>query len=122
MKIKIIPKKVDYSSSELLDLSRMLRRARDEVEDVRRQLRHHSQLEECRRQLQRQEESLMLSTARVMDMSCAVSEIADLYRTAEGKNSDRLEERASGTYVRGEAAVFHASGSVNLQIRNILYR
>lgn len=122
MKIKIIPKKVDYSSSELLDLSRMLRRARDEVEDVRRQLRHHSQLEECRRQLQRQEESLMLSTARVMDMSCAVSEIADLYRTAEDKNSDRLEERASGTYVRGEAAVFHASGSVNLQIRNILYR
>lgn len=122
MKIKIIPKQADQSSSELLDLSRMLRRARDEAEDVRRQLRRHSQLEECRRQLQCQEEALTLLTARTVDMSCAMSEIADLYRAAEDKNVDRLDDRAPGIQIRGEAAVFHASGSVNRQIRNILNR
>ena len=52
MKIEVIPDKADQAGLEMLELSRMLRQAREEVEEVRRQLRRHSQLEECRYALQ----------------------------------------------------------------------
>lgn len=120
MKIEIVPQRADYSSAELLDLSRTLRRIRNEVEDVRRQLRHHTQLDGCRQLLQKQEDTLMLSTARMMDLSNALNEIADLYRTVEDKNADHLEERASERYIRSEVTIFSASSSINLQIRTIL--
>ena len=122
MKIEIIPKKADGASEDLLELSRLLRRAREEVGELQRQLRRHSQLEECRRQLREQEEALSLSTARTVDMSCALREIADLYRTAEEKNTERLEERISSNRIRGDVVVFGPDGGVNRQIRKILNR
>lgn len=122
MKIEIIPKRVDAAGQELLELSRLLRRARDSVEETRQQLRRHSQLEECRRQLQRQEEALTLSTARTVDMVCALREITDLYRTVEDRNAEYLEEQASVRRIQGDITVFGAGDSVSSQIKNILKR
>ncbi len=118
--MKIEPRKADMASQELLDLSRLLRQAREEVEEVRRQLRCHSQLEECRRQLKRQEDNLSLSTAKVVDMSCALREIADLYRAAEEKNVERLEERTSASRIRGDIVVFAPGSGVSDRIRTII--
>lgn len=122
MKIEIIPKRADAAGQELLELSRLLRRAREDVEKTRQQLRRHSQLEECRRQLQRQEEALTLSTAGAVDMCCALKEITDLYRTAEERNAEGLEEQASVRRIQGYVAVFGAGDGVDSRIRNILKR
>ena len=109
--MKIEPRRADVASQELLDLSRMLRQAREEVEEVRRQLRCHSQFEE---------DNLSLSTAKVVDMSCALREIAGLYRAAEEKNMERLEERTSASRIRGDVVVFAPGSGVSDRIRTII--
>ena len=58
MQIIVNTGKANIASADLLALSRTIRNLREEVEDVRRQLRQHTQLDSCRAELRKQEEAL----------------------------------------------------------------
>ena len=92
MHIEINSEKANNASMRLLDLSRTVRRSRECVEDARRQLRQLSDLDECRSALQRQEEDLALLTARIVNLSNALREIAEVYRLTEERSAEDLED------------------------------
>ena len=90
MKIRIQPQKTRAVSQELLDLSKKLRRYRFEIDEVRRNLRHHSDLEPCRRELLRQVEMAELETARVVKLVAALAEISKYCEQTEERNGDEM--------------------------------
>lgn len=120
MKIEVIPDKADQSGLDILELSRTLRQAREEVEEVRRELRRHTQLEECRYALQKQEDALARSTASCVKLSCSLREIAQLYRRTDRRNTDRLEERPASLRGREKIVVFGGAYGLDQTIRKIL--
>ena len=102
MKIRIQPQKTRAVSQELLDLSKKLRRYRFEIDEVRRNLRHHSDLEPCRRELLRQVEMAELETARVVKLAAALAEISKYCEQTEERNGDEME----GVKARGRSGWF----------------
>ena len=120
MRIIIQQKKALAISSELLDLSRRTRRARGRLEDVLREMRSLTELEECRRELQRQQESASVLTARLINLSTALREIAELYDAAESRNEDRTEGE-SWLYRRSAGGDLYTSdGGTRRQVERIL--
>ena len=122
MKIEVIPDKTDQAGLELLNLSRTLRQARDEVEAVRSQLRRHSQLEECRYALQKQVDALTQSTASCVKLSCSLREIVQMYRRTEDKNMNCLEETPSLARRKDEIVIFGSGYGLNQRVQQILNR
>lgn len=120
MKIEIVPEKVDNAGLDILELSRMLRRAREEVDEARLQLRCCSQLEECRYALQKQEDALSLSTANCVKLACSLREIAQIYRQTETKSISRLEERPSARGEKGSFIIFGGGYGLDRRVQNIL--
>ena len=92
MRIKADTGKANVASADLLSLSRAVRCLREETEAVRRRLRQSPQLDVCRAELRRQEEELALLTARLVNLSTAMSQIVQAYNRVEKRNLDRLEE------------------------------
>ena len=119
MKIRIQPQKTRAVSQELLDLSKKLRRYRFEIDEVRRNLRHHSDLEPCRRELLRQVEMAELETARVK-LAAALAEISKYCEQTEERNGDEME----GVQARGRNGWFGAGVAdltpVRSQVRAML--
>lgn len=122
MEIRVHTGKMDAASSDLLDLSRKVRQLRQEVEDVTRRLRSHSQLETCRGELQKQTEALELLTARLVSLSAAAGQISQVYRTGEDRNLDRLEEQEGTRRTIGEVAMYGVSDQYRNKIQQILYK
>ncbi|NBI65375.1 hypothetical protein D1646_00840 [Pseudoflavonifractor sp. 60] len=122
MKIEVIPDKADQAGLEMLELSRMLRQAREEVEEVRRQLRRHSQLEECRYALQKQEDALTRTTANCVKLSCSLREIVQVYRRTEQKNIACIEEQPPAHRGKEEIIIFGSGYGLNQTVQTILYQ
>lgn len=122
MRIKVNSEKANSASTRLLELSRAVRRSREHVEDARHQLRRLSDLDECRFALQRQEEDLALLTARLVNMSTALREIAALYTTAEERNADGLEDARRPRQNVGEMVIYGVSDDMHKRIQKILYK
>ena len=93
MQIAVYPEQVNSSSMDMLELSRTVRRCRAEAEDVHRQLQRLSGLEECRRDLRKQEDALLLTMNRLLDLSDSLMEIAEMYTSAEARNEEASESR-----------------------------
>lgn len=121
MRIRIDTGKTNGASSALLSISKSTRRLKAEVEDVRHQLRQLSQLDGCRAELAKQEEALTILTARLVNMSTALSQISDTYGLTENRNSDHLEEcdRFQGVT---RAVLFSVNNRYRKQIDQILYK
>ena len=122
MHIEINSEKANNASMRLLDLSRTVRRSRECVEDARRQLRQLSDLDECRSALQRQEEDLALLTARIVDLSNALREIAEVYRLTEERSAEDLEDVRRPRQDVGEMVIYGVSDDVHRRIQKILYK
>ncbi len=122
MHIEINSEKANNASMRLLDLSRTVRRSRECVEDARRQLRQLSDLDECRSALQRQEEDLALLTARIVNLSNALREIAEVYRLTEERSAEDLEDVRRPRQDVGEMVIYGVSDDVHRRIQKILYK
>lgn len=122
MHINIDPQKANSVSSELLGLSRSLRQSRIGVEDVQRQLRQMTELDECKAALRKQEEALVELTAKLVNMSSALREIAEIYRSTEEKILDTLEERPRFNQEPGKVVIYGANDALHRQIQQILYK
>lgn len=96
-------------SSDLLTLSRTVRQSAYEVEDAARNLRLETEFAACRQELARQGEALALLTARLVNLSSALNEIASLYRRAEEQNTDRMGG-ANGFYLPALSGTLYQSG------------
>lgn len=93
MKISVHPEQVNSSGMDMLELSRTVRRCREETEDVRIQLQRLSGLEECRRELWRQEDALLLTINRLLDLSESLTKIAEVYSAEEAGIAEVLGRR-----------------------------
>lgn len=122
MQIEIHSEKANNAGVQLLELSRTVRRLRACTEDVRRQLRQLSDLDECKAALRRQEEDLALLTAKMVNMSSALREIASVYRMAEEKNLDSLEDARQLRHDAGEMVIYGVSDDMHRRINEILYK
>lgn len=122
MHININPQKANGISSELLDLSRSLRRSREGVEDVQHQLRQLTELEECKAALRKQEESLSELTARLVNMSSALREIAAVYQNTEENIQNTLEERPRFEREPSEVVIYGINDALHKQIQQVLYK
>lgn len=122
MHINITPQKANSISADLLDLSRLLRQSREGVEDVRRQLRQMTELDECKTALRKQEEALAGLTAKVVNMSSALREITEAYRDTEEKIQDSLEERPRVNREPGKVIIYGVNDAMHKQIQQILYK
>ncbi|MBQ9349097.1 MAG: hypothetical protein IJT94_17450 [Oscillibacter sp.] len=122
MKIVFQPDKTGKISAELLEVSRTLRSVGYEIGDVLRELRSVSELDACRRSLRNQESAVVQETARLVSLSAALDEIAELYGRAEQRNADRLEG-SSGLYRSSAGGALARGGSVvRTQMAQFLYR
>lgn len=122
MHINIDSPKANSVSSELLGLSRSLRQSRMGVEDVQHQLRQMTELDECKATLRKQEEALAELTAKLVNMSSALREIAEIYRSTEEKILDTLEERPRFNQEPGKVAIYGANDALHRHIQQILYK
>lgn len=121
MQIRIDPEQVNLTGSDLLSLSRRVRTAREEVERVRRRLRQHSQLDECRGALRRQEEELEQLTAHLVQLSAALGQVSRLSQRTERRNTDRLEEDGRPRRALVPVAVRVVDGVYRAKIQQILH-
>ena len=121
MQIIVNTGKANIASADLLALSRTIRNLREEVEDVRRQLRQHTQLDSCRAELRKQEEALSLLTARLVNLSSALRQISDAYSRAERQNVDRLEEEGAHHQAAG-VTIYEAGSYYRDKFHQILYQ
>lgn len=121
MQIKIQPEQADIAAGELLELSRMVRRCREETAEARGRLSQFSQMEECRAALRKQEEALELETAKLVNMASALREITAAYRTAETRNVNRVEEQPLSIREPGHV-VLYGTGGIASRIEKILRR
>lgn len=92
MRIRTDTGKLSRLGEELLNASRSVKRLRDETEDVRRELRQLSQMDECRAALARQEEALYRLAAGLVGLSAALEQISGTYAASEERNVGSLEE------------------------------
>lgn len=92
MRIVAQPEGMVKTAEELLHLSKELRTLRYKTEERRNVLGKYSELDECRRELVKQEESLSLMTARLVGLSAAIRQISCLYQTTEEEILENLEE------------------------------
>ncbi len=122
MHINIDPKKANSISAELLDLSRSLRQSREGVEDVQHQLRQMTELDECKAALRKQEESLAELTAKLVNMSLALREIAEAYRDTEENIQNTLEERPRADREPSKVIIYGIDDALHGQIQQILYK
>ena len=95
--------------------------AREEVERVRRRLRQHSQLDECRGALRRQEEELEQLTAHLVQLSAALGQVSRLSQRTERRNTDRLEEDGRPRRALVPMAVRVVDGVYRAKIQQILH-
>lgn len=122
MHININPQKANNISSELLGLSRSLRQSREGVEDVQHQLRQLTELDECKAALHKQEETLAELTARLVNMSSALREIAEVYQNTEEKIQDAMEECPRFDREPGKVVIYGINDALHRQIQQILYK
>ena len=122
MHIKVDTGRAAAASADLLRLSRTLRGLRARTEELRRRLRRQSELDGCRSQLQRQEESLSLLTARLVNLSLAMEEIAGAYAAAEERGRDRLEEEGGPHRAAAAGTLRVAGGEYRESINRLLGR
>lgn len=109
-------------SAELLALSKTLRQAGYEIEDIRRALRTETEFDACKRDLNRQEGNASLLTAHLVSLSAAMSEIIRLYERTEEGNAERLEG-LSGFYRPSASGMVYRDGAdTGLRIERILYQ
>lgn len=109
MKINIQQNGMLSSSQELLRLSRYVRQAGDEINDVERRLCDLSDLDFCRAALRQQQASLELLTGQIVHMASALYEITAAYIRTEQKNDFYLDDIPipqgdvlQGKFFRGE--------------------
>ena len=121
MHVSIHSGRARYDSEELLDLSRQVRRAGGEMEDVRRSLRSITELDECRHRIRQQEEAAAVLAARLVSLSSALSEIARAYDSAEVRNAGNLKGGARWYQPVSGGQIYHSSGSTRRKIEQILY-
>lgn len=91
-----------------------------ELDGVCRQLRQLSQMEECRRALSVQRESLDLIAARLAAMGDGLARISEAYCLAETRNSGRLEDCAPVQTVKN-TTVYSVQQEFKGRIDRILY-
>ena len=120
MQIRIDPKQVNLVSSDLLSLSRRIRTAREEVEQIRRRLRQHSQLDECHMALRKHGEELEQLTAHLVQLSSTLGQVARLSQRTELRNTDRLEEDGRPCRTRIPVSVRVVDGVYQAKIQQIL--
>ena len=107
------------SSSDMLDLSRTVRRLGNEVREAEKQLWRYSSLDKCRYDLARQTEAIETITGRLVNLSTSLREIAETYTMAEERNENTLEEVS---FIRTGAKIGRVfnGASVQSKIRSIL--
>lgn len=121
MQITVYPEQVNSIGVDTLELSRTVRRCREETEDVCVQLQRLSGLEECRRDLRKQEEALLVTMNRLLDLSSSLMEIAEIYSTEETKNEEMLENRPRLLNTK-DILTYGQDSELYERIRNILYQ
>lgn len=107
-------------SAELLTLSKTVRQSGYEIEDILRALRMETEFESCKHDLKHHEESAYLLTARLVSLSTALNEIAQIYERTEDANAERLEG-VSGFYRPSVSGTLYRSGDdTHLRMERIL--
>lgn len=110
-------------SSELLCLSRQIRSLRFSVEEIQKNLRSITELDNCKYELKKQEEDIALLTARVVNMSTGLSEVAELYKKAERRNADLFENEGAPIYdYQAAGSLYESDGLLRERLDRILYQ
>ena len=94
MWIEVNTGRIRKSEEDLVTISKASVNFGWEINSVCRQLRQISQMEECRRALNDQQEALNAIATRLAKMGDGLARISEAYNLTEMRNSDRLEECA----------------------------
>lgn len=121
MWIEVNTGRIRKSGEDLAAISRTSASLGWEISSVCRQLRQISQMEECRKALNDQQEALNVIAARLAKMGDALARISEAYNLAEMRNSVRLEENAPVQTVQN-TTVYNVQQESNGRIDRILYQ
>lgn len=119
MKIVVQHKQLLASSSYILSLSRNVRQVRNEIDDIEKNMRGLSELDQCIYELRRQKEVIELLTGRLVNLSTNLRSITELYVRTEERNEERLEETQilHGGIVTGN---LYSGSDIHNVVQNIL--
>lgn len=121
MRIEINTGNVRGLAEDLAAVSRASIRLGWELDSVCRQLRQLSQMEDCRRALSTQQESLDLIAMRLAAMGDSLARISEAYNLAETKNAARLEDCAPVQTVKN-TTIYSVQQEFKGRIDRILYK
>ena len=121
MWIEVNTGRIRGSGEELAAISRESVNFGWELNSVYRQLRQISQMEECRKALNDQQEALNVIAVRLARMGDGLARISEAYHVTEMRNSIRLEECAPVQTVQN-ATVYSVQQEFKERIDRILYK
>lgn len=121
MRLEIDTRRTRNSGEDLAALSKASVNFGWEINSVCRQLRQISQLEECQKTLNDQQEALNVIAARLAKMGDGLARISETYNLAEMRNSDRLEECGPIQTVK-TTTIYSVQQEFKARIDHILYK
>lgn len=121
MRIEVNTGRTRKSGEDLVAVSKVSVNLGWEINNVCRQLRQISQMEECRKALNDQQEALNVIAARLAKMGDGLVRISETYNLTEIRNSDRLEECVPAQTVR-TTTVYSVQQEFKERIDRILYK
>lgn len=120
MRIEINIGRTHKAGEELVAASKASVNLGWEINSVCRQLRQISQMEECRKALNDQQEAINVIALRLAKMGDGLTRISETYALTELRNSDRLEECAPVQTVK-TTTIYSVQGEFKERINHILY-
>lgn len=120
MRIEIHTGRTRKSGEDLVAVSKASVNLGWEINSVCRQLRQISQMEECRKALNDQQEALNVIAVRLAKMGDGLARISETYNLTELRNSDRLEECALMQTVK-TTTIYSVQREFKERINHILY-
>lgn len=91
MRIKADKQRMIRAGTELLEQTRELRKAGDEVEAATLRLTAYTQMDTCIRELRKQREAVRLAAAKLTLLSTALRDIATIYDRTEIDAAEALD-------------------------------
>ncbi len=98
MKLEADPAAMERCSTELMEVSRSVRKVRLRLEETDRRMRQLSSLQGLRHTMCAQEENLHVISGRLVNLSSTLREVSDLYFRTEEHSTEELDERAAVKY------------------------
>lgn len=120
MRFQVLTGQMLREEDNLLDTARYLIRADAMIEDVHRELKRLSQMDECRVALNRCRVDLRLASSNLLRLSTSLNDITTIYARTEAANRDQMEGGHDFRILRERGSFHNNSAAIHQQIEDIL--